>query len=156
MTDGPERGQTAAVPRRDPDTASRKMIAVDEATRRPRKRSKYAEKACNRCKKKKIRCNAQMPCNQCETRGRMDCCYDTARAAHNPAWSWDNQSFSNTWSLSGRAINTPNLTYVSSKLLGHHTNFACHAEIRLNYRHCRELFKNNRKNWTWSSTEYPL
>ncbi|RAK91801.1 C6 transcription factor [Aspergillus costaricaensis CBS 115574] len=46
----------------------------DEA--RPRKRRrKYIAKACNECKRRKIKCNGQSPCQRCG-RQRIDCVYE--------------------------------------------------------------------------------
>ncbi|CAI7663359.1 unnamed protein product [Penicillium bialowiezense] len=42
----------------------------DDATDRPRKkRRKYIAKACNECKRRKIKCNGLTPCQRC---GRQD------------------------------------------------------------------------------------
>lgn len=114
MHSDPGKGPAAAAPSLDEDI-SPQGLPPDEAAEPPRKRAKYVERACNRCKKKKVRCDGQMPCNQCETRGRRDCCYGsfTAHAPAHQASNWPSE-YPSGWGFSGGVDNTipPNLTYV--------------------------------------------
>nr|XP_001397415.2 Zn(II)2Cys6 transcription factor [Aspergillus niger CBS 513.88] len=49
----------------------------DRDETRPRKRRrKYIAKACNECKRRKIKCNGQSPCQRCG-RQRIDCVYES-------------------------------------------------------------------------------
>ncbi|RAK95292.1 putative C6 transcription factor [Aspergillus ibericus CBS 121593] len=61
---------TNTITRNDPDAD-----ALDAA--RPRKRRrKYIAKACNECKRRKIKCNGQSPCQRCG-RQRVECVYES-------------------------------------------------------------------------------
>ncbi|KAL4939816.1 hypothetical protein BDV06DRAFT_230802 [Aspergillus oleicola] len=56
----------------------REREAEAEAEAAPRKRRrKYIAKACNECKRRKIKCNGERPCGRCG-RQRISCVYDNA------------------------------------------------------------------------------
>ncbi|BCR89932.1 Zn(II)2Cys6 transcription factor domain-containing protein [Aspergillus chevalieri] len=46
----------------------------EDHLRPQKKRRKYIAKACNECKRRKIKCNGQTPCQRCG-RQRVDCIY---------------------------------------------------------------------------------
>ncbi|KAL4904358.1 hypothetical protein BDW74DRAFT_185657 [Aspergillus multicolor] len=50
-------------------------VGVDTAPRK--RRRKYIAKACNECKRRKIKCNGERPCGRCG-RQRISCVYDNA------------------------------------------------------------------------------
>ncbi|KAJ5795353.1 transcriptional regulator family: Fungal Specific TF [Penicillium paradoxum] len=56
---------------------------VDANDDRPKKRRKYIAKACNECKRRKIKCNGQSPCQRCG-RQHIECVYveNTHRDSH--------------------------------------------------------------------------
>ncbi|KAL4787033.1 hypothetical protein BJX76DRAFT_52034 [Aspergillus varians] len=59
---------------RSPDESA--TVSVNEAEAGPRKRRrKYIGKACNECKRRKIKCNGERPCVRCG-RQRISCVYD--------------------------------------------------------------------------------
>ncbi|PKX96448.1 putative C6 transcription factor [Aspergillus novofumigatus IBT 16806] len=59
--------ETAPVPNTWPN-------ARDEDSRPRKRRRKYITKACNECKRRKIKCNGQSPCQRCG-RQQIDCVY---------------------------------------------------------------------------------
>ncbi|KAL3476490.1 hypothetical protein BJX99DRAFT_258423 [Aspergillus californicus] len=61
------------------DRENLEMENEAEASAVPRKRRrKYIAKACNECKRRKIKCNGEQPCGRCG-RQRISCIYDNAQ-----------------------------------------------------------------------------
>lgn len=55
------------------------FVEVLDATQPSHKRLRYVEKACERCKKQKIRCSGETPCSQCKRRRVNECIYRRSR-----------------------------------------------------------------------------
>lgn len=58
-------------------TGRKKRATTDDINAEPRKRrARYALRACNECKRRKVRCDGHMPCEHCQSRS-IQCLYDT-------------------------------------------------------------------------------
>ncbi|CAI7595256.1 unnamed protein product [Penicillium manginii] len=66
--------QTSADPEWDKVTAIDDAQDENEPERPRKKRRKYIARACNECKRRKIKCNGQAPCQRCG-RQRLECVY---------------------------------------------------------------------------------
>ncbi|KAH8815493.1 hypothetical protein F5884DRAFT_180758 [Xylogone sp. PMI_703] len=56
-----------------------------DASTAPRKRMRYVAQACDQCKRQKVRCNGQKPCNRCERLRPKECHYQGDQHAYNCA-----------------------------------------------------------------------